>query len=113
LPSSSPADVPELLMDGVRLLRGVLHPSVDLRVELAEAAIHGRGDPLELSPDLGVPRGQGGVGVGLEALQRAGQPDRERGSARQNEQQDCDCEHGRQTLERASDGMKRAAGAAL
>jgi hypothetical protein len=72
-----------------------------------------RGDPLELSPDLCVPSGQGGVGVDLEALQRAGQPDRERGSAGQNEQQDSDCEHGRRTLERASDDMKRAAGAAL
>jgi hypothetical protein len=36
-----PADVPELLVDCVRLLRGVLHPPVDLRVELAEAAVHG------------------------------------------------------------------------
>ena len=102
-----PADVTELLVDRVRLLRGVLHPAVDLRVELAETAVHRRSDALELAPDLGVPSGQSRIRVGLEALQDTGQPDRERGSSGEDEQQAYDCEHGRRTLENASDGRKK------
>ena len=49
------ADVAELLVDRVRLLGGVLHPPVDLRVEVGQPPVDRLGQPLEAPLHLGVP----------------------------------------------------------
>jgi energy-coupling factor transporter ATP-binding protein EcfA2 len=74
-----------LPVDRVRLLRRVLEPAVDLRVELTEAPVHRRGDRLQAPVDLGVPHReelvQGPGGVRPVVGQPAAQPQRERGAA--------------------------------
>ena len=71
------ADLAELLVDRVRLLRRVLEPPVDLRVELAEPPVHRLRDRLEPPVDLGVPMREQPVEHAAEPDGESAAPDHE------------------------------------
>src|SRR5205823_5447060 len=110
------ADVAELLVNRVRLLRRVLEPAVDLLVEEAETAVHRLGDPLQAPLDVGVAGVESGLRLRAEAIERLRQPDGEHAEGGQQDESDDDRKHGPRTLARPSDSTaqkRRAAEAAL
>ena len=74
-------------MDLDRGLRRVLEPSVDLRVELGQSAVHGCADALEPAVEFGITLGK----LGLERPEQAWDPDRAGGREREQDEDDEDC----------------------
>ena len=80
-------DLPELLVNLVRRLGCVLEPAVDLRVELAESAIHRLGDPFEAPVDRRRALGELGAPVGPELTEGSSGEPHDRAGDRGHEDQ--------------------------